>query len=469
MALATLLTTMDSSSAIILYPAVATAFQVDASVAAWVGLAYLLGSTSLLFAMGYVGDAMGRERIFLLGLGTFTAGLGLVGLAQNIPQLILWRALQGVGAAMILPAETAILTAVFPSRERGRAFGLLGAVVGLGLASGPALGGLALQYLDWRAVFYTRVPLSLLTTLLAWRLLRRQGRQPERLQLDVAGSLLFLCFLGSFLFAVNQAGRLGPGSPLVLGTALLSLVALPLFGLREARASRPIVDLRLIRHPAMLRGQMALLAHFQAWAAATFLMAFFMVQGMGYGTAKAGLILAVFSVVRSLASPATGWLADHATPRLLMSLGLAVMASGLVLLSRLGTGVTPWQIVGILAFASFGSALFDPANVSSVMGAVPRERLGMAGASIATGRQIGLSLGTALAGTLLVARQSHYLAAASQGSPPGAITADTALIRAAGDALIVSAAICALGVLPLVLGKRSSSRTVPARRPERER
>ena len=445
--LGNLITTLDGGTVSIALPSLADTFQVDPAIVGWVGIAYFLTSTSLLLAMGWVGDFLGKERLYLIGIIVFTLSLGLTSVTQNIGQLIAMRAVQGIGSAMILPTSAAIIADAFPDRERGLAFGLTGAVVGLGLGAGPPLGGVLLDLMDWRALFYIRIPLGLLTLVLGWLVLRRVRPLPGPLHVDLQGTLLLLALLGSFLLAVNQAGRLGITSTLVLVSGTASLVLVPVFVFSQLRARRPIVELRLLRKPAFASGLAAILAHFQAWNTVGFLMPFVMIRGLGYSALKAGVILSVFSLVRTFASPVSGWLSDRTGQnRLFMVLGMIGMAGALVLLSGLGASATTAQFVGILAIASLGSALFDPPNASTIMSAVPRERLGMAGAAIATSRQIGLSSGIALSGAILTAREARYLTLG--------YAASDALISGGSDALVVSAVICVLGTLPLLLGSR---------------
>ena len=446
--LGTLISTLDGSIVNIAYPVLSETFGTDASVVAWVGIAFFLTSTSLLLTMGWVGDFLGRERLYILGLLLFAVALALAAMAQDIAQLIFLRALQGIGAAMVVSVGSAILVAAFDAKERGLAFGLLGATVGLGLAGGPLLGGVVIDLLDWRAVFYTRLPLSVIALPLSWLYLARQPRTPGALHLDSQGAMILLALLSGFLLAVNQAGRLGITSPLVLAAIALAVTALPLFIWWELRAQRPIVDIRAFRNPVLSKGVATLLAHFQAWSAVAFVLPFAMINGLGYSTAKAGLMLALFSVVRSVTSPLTGWLSDRISHGLLMSSGLVVVSVALFLLSGLGVNATVWQLAMILSLASLGSALFDPTNASSIMSTVPAERLGMAGAFVATGRQIGLSGGVALSGAILASREAHHL---SNGLPK-----NEALVAGAGDALVVSAVITMMGITPFVLGKLRS-------------
>jgi MFS family permease len=246
-------------------------------------------------------------------------------------------------------------------------------------------------------------------------------------------------------------------------------VFLPLFVLRERRARRPIVELGLFANPIYARGVLALLAHFQAWNAVGFLLPFAMIDGLGYSATKAGSILAVFSLVRSIASPVAGWLADRIDYRIPMGLGMGLMAGSLILLSRLTLDVAQWQLIAVLAVASVGSALFDPSNSASMMGTVPPARLGLAGATIATARQIGLSIGIALAGAVLAARKAHHLTVLAPTGEATSGAAANALMAGTGDALLVSAVICALGILPIVFwGGRSIPAAASPSDPQRE-
>lgn len=449
------MSTLDGTIVLISYPALSATFGLDAAIVAWVGIAYFLTSTSLLMTMGALGDFWGRERVYLIGLVAFTFPLALIPFSTSVYQVIVWRAVQGIGSAMVLSASMAIIAAVFPRDQRGIAFGLTGAIVGIGLGSGPPLGGIILDLVDWRALFYSRFPLGLIAVLLGWGFLKRGPRVEGRLQLDVLGSVLLLVALGGLLLAINQAGRLGPISPLVLGAAAVTIVSLPWLVLQEKRAARPIIDLKMFRNPLYSGGVIALLGLFQSWNAVGFLLPFVMINGLGYSGAKAGLVLSVFSLVRSLASPIAGWLGNRLSHRLLMGAGMGLMAACLLVLSRMGLDTGVWEISLVLAFASTGSALFDPVNAASMMSTVPQERLGMAAATIATARQIGLSAGIALSGAILAARQVHHLESLA-GQASSLDVEAIALVRGTGDALVVSAVICLITIVPLVLWRRRS-------------
>ena len=164
----TLISTLDGGMVSVSYPALAEAFKTDISTILWVTVAYWITAVGLLLTMGWIGDQFGKRRVFIIGSIVFTLGILMAGVSYNVWYLIGARIFQGVGSSMVLSTLNALITANFPDKQRGMALGVSGAVVGVGLSAGPLLGGLLLDILDWRALFYTRVPLGILGILLAW-------------------------------------------------------------------------------------------------------------------------------------------------------------------------------------------------------------------------------------------------------------------------------------------------------------
>ena len=170
----TFMVTLDLSIVNISFPRLTQVFETEPSVVLWVSVAYLLASVSLMLTFGRIGDVFGKKRIYILGFALFTLGLVLCSVSQSISQLIMARIVQAVGSAMTVALSAAIVTAAFPKEERGKALGILGGVVSSGLLSGPVLGGLLLDALDWKAIFYTRVPVGIIGLVMAWLLLKEQ-------------------------------------------------------------------------------------------------------------------------------------------------------------------------------------------------------------------------------------------------------------------------------------------------------
>jgi MFS family permease len=201
-ALGTIMATMDASITNIAFPVLTKVFQADLTTVVWVTVAYILVSTSTMLIIGKIGDLMGRKKIYSLGMGIFTLGLLACSVAQTVGQLIFFRALQGVGAAMTVSTSTAIVTEAFPRNEVGRGIGFLGMSVSVGFIIGPILGGFLLDWLDWRSIFYVRAPVSLVGFILALFLLKMDQVRGGGLKLDLMGTLTSSAGIFSFVFGI---------------------------------------------------------------------------------------------------------------------------------------------------------------------------------------------------------------------------------------------------------------------------
>lgn len=446
--LGTFMTTLDAGIQNVAYPALATAFSVDISLVVWLLLAYLLVSTGLVLTLGWVGDVVGRKRVFALGFLIFGLALALSALSQNILQLIGSRVIQGVGVAMIVANGIALVTAAFPSGERGKALGIIGSVVGIGLACGPVLGGFLLDNLGWQSIFYTRVPIGLLGAGISWLFLREDQTRGKDIAVDWTGALLVFLLMGALLLTINQIGRLGADSPLIWALGSVTLLLAPAFLMVETRASRPLVDFKLLMGRTLSMALLTVIFHFLAWGIIILVSQFFLVQALGFSASYSGILLAVFPAMRILAAPTSGWLSDRLDPRLLSAVGLTVMSLGAVITARLGHQPSGAEIVLAFAVLGLGSGIYESPNTRTIMSSVPPDRLGTAAAALATTRQIGISSGVALAGTIYILRESVHRASAISS---GIETSTATIMGAAGafhDTLIIGAILIFLGVVP---------------------
>ena len=205
----TLSSTLEGGIVVTVFPALARAFDTDSSTVLWVTVVYWVTAVGLLMTLGWLGDVAGRRRVFAWGMGIFALGMLLSAVSSSIWELLLWRVIQGIGSAMVLANVNALITEHFPARERGKALGVSGAVVGFGLTAGPFAGGFLIDLLDWRAVFYSRVPIAVLGALLAWWVLPDDRTHGERPHVDPIGATALFGAMGSLLLIVNQGGKLG--------------------------------------------------------------------------------------------------------------------------------------------------------------------------------------------------------------------------------------------------------------------
>lgn len=456
-ALATFMSTLDSSIVNIALPTLSQVFQVSPSVVLWVTLSFVLTLTGLMLTLGRLADTLGRGRVFNLGLIVFTIGLGLCAIAQSFEQLIGARIVQALGGAMVTANANAIVTTAFPNEERGRALGLLEAIVGVGLMSGPAIGGALLEFLDWRALFWLRLPVGAGAIAAGYLLLPRDGLATERGPFDLWGAVTLFGGLVFTLLAANQAPIQGWTSTFVVSVGLAGLALLAAFFLIEARNSHPVLDLSLFQNRAFSLLNLSLFANFISSMGTAFLMPFLLIDGIGFSKSVSGLVLTTVPLMMLVLSPVSGTLSDKLGARPLSLGGQGLVALGLFLLSRLGSDATPWHVTAGLFVQGVGAGLFLSPSYSGVMGSVPRARLGTASALIATVRSVGQSSGLALAGMVLAARRAFHTQALAV-TLAGEELARHALVGGIQDALVVVAAVCALAVVVnCVLGRAGSN------------
>ncbi|MBI2917683.1 MAG: MFS transporter [Chloroflexi bacterium] len=451
--------TMDAGMINISFPRLSEALDVSPATVVWVQAVFLLVSTGLLLTVGRLGDVWGRKRFYITGFALFTLGLALSAASQNIYQLIGFRAVTAVGQALMTANSSAIITAIFPPQERGRAFGVMeGVVVGLGLSSGPLLGGFLLDMLGWRSIFYARVPVALVGIVLAWRLLREERHPGRAVKLDPAGAVTSFLVLAGLLLWLNQGARIGWANP-TLATLLVGVGACAVtFVVIEFKVKAPVLDLRLFRYRNLSLTMMAHVLQFIAWATLTFMLPFYLIRGLGLSASQAGMVATLSPAVRIAVGPFSGLLSERFGTRPLAVMGLATMAAGLYVMAQLGADTPLLIVVAPFLLVSFGFAVFEPPNSSAIMGAVPRERLGMGSALIGTARQTGMSTGIALAGSLFAARQVVHASRLSPGQP---ITAE-AVVLGYQDTLLLAMAAALLGMMAsfLTRGQRARQKTV---------
>ena len=369
--------TMDASIVTISFPALTRVFDTTPSVVVWVALAYQLTVTGTLLTIGRTADILGRKKVFVTGLVVFTLGLVLCPLSQGILQLIGFRVVQALGAAMTVALGNAILAASFPQEERGRALGLLEAVVGIGLMSGPALGGILLDTLGWQAIFYLRIPLGIGACIMALLVLREQPRDGPRDRMDLLGSTTLFLGLSSLILAVNQGQGQGWTSPMVIGLGIVAVLSLGLFFSIELRAAQPVIDLNLFRVRRFAVTNALLLTSSLAAIAVPFVLPFYLIEALGLSASRSGLVIMTVPLMLFLLSPVSGALSDRFGARLLITAGLAIQSLGYFLLSTRGADSAVLSVWPLLTLVGLGGGLFSTPNVSALMSAAPARAHGL--------------------------------------------------------------------------------------------
>jgi EmrB/QacA subfamily drug resistance transporter len=394
--------TLDGSIVNIALPAVMADFGVPLAAVQWVVMIYLLTVTSLLLSFGRLSDILGRRVIYSLGLLLFSLGSLFCGMASSALWLIISRFFQGLGAAMTMACTPALIVDTFPETERGRALGFMGSVVASGLTAGPVLGGLLIHYFSWRAIFYINIPIGLLTAAGVFFLLkgsRADITRPEE-TFDWAGAAFLAFVLGTFLVAVTHAYQWGYFSApilLLLAASILAGACLLFIEtkVRHPVLARPLFGVRLFALPIAAAVILFICLFF-----IVFLMPFYLLHPCGYQINAAGGIMACIFFALFVVSPLSGALSDRIGSRLLCTLAMGFIAAALFSLALIPPRASLFSILWRLVLAGTGTAMFLPPNSAVAFSAVPPASRGVASATIAAARNLGMVLGVALAGAI---------------------------------------------------------------------
>ena len=354
----------------------------------WIIDGYVLAFASLLLTGGILGDRYGRKRMFLTGLAIFTlASLGC-GLSGSGGQLIAFRALQGVGAALLMPGTLSILTVTFPPEERSRAIGLWAGVSGLALALGPTLGGYIVEHAGWETVFFINVPIGVLAFAIAWRTVRESVSEETR-HLDLPGLALGTGGLFALTFGLIEANQRGWSDPLIVGSLVLAGILLVAFLVWEHRSPKAMMPLAFFRIPTFSAGNTVAFSVSLGMFSIFLFVTLYMQAIRGYTPFQTGLRFLPMTVMIIVTAPIAGHVAQRIGPRIPMTYGLTMASAGLLGLTLI-TPTTPFWMIGVL-FVMMGHGLgatMAPMT-AAVMGSVGPQRAGLGSAMTNTSREVG--------------------------------------------------------------------------------
>lgn len=440
------LATIDGSIVNVALPTLTTELGTDFATVQWVVLVYLLTLTTLQAVVGRLADMYGRKILYNSGFIVFTVGSLLCGLSPTVGWLIGARILQGVGGALILALGMAIITDAFPPGERGRALGITGSIVSIGIVTGPTLGGLIIENLSWHWIFFVNVPIGILGTYLAWRHIPHV-RPPGGQKFDLSGAATLCVFLLSLLLGLTTGQRQGFTSPQALALFALAVVFLVIFILLQRRHPQPIIPPSLFRIELFRVNIITGLLVFIALGIIA-LMPFYLELGLGYTVQQVGLLVAVVPIGLGVISPISGMLSDRFGSRPISVLGLVVVVAAFLLLSTLAADTTALGFMLRYLPLGVGVGMFQSPNNSAIMGSVPRERLGVSSSLLAITRSMGQTVGFAVLGAVwaagvMRAAGGEVVGGASE-APPAAIAAGIQNVALVSTGLALVALITAL-------------------------
>jgi EmrB/QacA subfamily drug resistance transporter len=425
---------------------------------------YLLTITTLMLSVGRLGDMIGKKPLYAAGFVVFTVGSVLCGLAPSVYWLIGFRVLQAIGAAMLMALGMAIVTEAFPPAERGRALGISGTMVSIGIVVGPVLGGLLIGALSWHWIFFVNLPIGIVGTWMAIRFvpaLKPAGGQ----RFDVPGALTLFVSLMALLMALTLAQQRSFTEPAILALFAVWFITLAAFLVIERKSHQPMIDLNLFKNRLFNINLVTGFMIFISMSGTIILMPFYLENVLGYSPRAVGFLLAIVPIALGITAPISGSLSDRFGPRPIIAGGLFVLLLGFLAVSTLTTETTALGYVLRFLPIGIGIGTFQSPNNSAVMGAVPRSRLGIASGLLSLTRTLGQTTGIAALGALWASR----VVLRAGGPLPGGATSAPAAAQVAGlndtftiTVMLIASAL-ALAVWGLVQERRSQRLVEPAR------
>ena len=475
MCLSLLLIVMDNTIVNVALPTLQRDLEASTSQLQWVVDSYILVFAGLLLTMGSLGDRFGRRGALAIGLTIMGAASIASAFATDASHLIATRAVMGIGAALIMPATLSIITNLFTDRrERAQAIAIWSATAGMAVAIGPVTGGWLLEHFWWGSVFLVNVPVVVVAVVLG-QLFVPTSRDPAAPPVDLLGAVLSITGLIALVWAIIE-GAHGWTDPLVLGAFAAAAVLLGLFILWERRTPTPMLDIGFFRNPRFSAASGALMLTFFAMMGSLFLLTQFMQSVLGYTALETGVRLLPMAAVQMVIAPLSARLVERVGSKVVVTTGLLVAGTGLVVASRLDPAASYGQVAVALIVLAAGLALVMPPATEAIMGSLPPAKAGVGSAVNDTTREVGAALGVAVLGSVMSStyrpRVSDAIAgrgvpddiahavtdqigaamevAARLGGPPGRALADVAaggFADGMGRAFLVGAAALLVGAV----------------------
>ncbi len=435
------LSSVDGSIVNVALPTLLQALDTTFATIQWVVLSYLLGVTVLMIGVGRLADLIGKKQIFSTGLVLFVTGSVLCGLAPTVYWLIGFRFVQSIGASMMLALGVAIVTETWPAHERGKAIGTTGGIISFGIVAGPALGGVILESLGWRWIFFVNLPLGLVALWMVLRYVPALRPKGTRERFDFLGAGLLAAGLLAFTLSLTVGQEIGFTALPTLGLLVMSLLLLPLFAWTELHVANPMLDLSIFGVPGFRLNLFNGLLTFIAIAGVVLLLPFYLELVIGLSQRNVGLAMAVVPVLLGIVAPLSGSLSDRLGTRPVTVVGLALILIGYLGMTTLGVDTTPVGFILHMVPIGLGMATFQSPNNSAIMGMVERSRLGVVSGILSTTRTMGQTIGIALLGAFFSFRLHVYTNASTsiEAADPQQI------VHSMHDQMLLVAAMIAVG------------------------
>jgi len=367
----------------------------------WIISAYTLVFASLQITAGGLGDRFGRKRFFMIGIVIFTATSAMAALVQNTEWLIIARCAQGFGAAFIMPLSLSLISAAFPPEERGKALGIWSAVSVSGLAFGPIVGGLIVEYFAWQWIFLINVPIGIVALLITSAVVRESRDESGQIATDIPGTVLVTGAIATLTWALIEAGDRGWGDSLILMSFIISAILFAAFIFVEQRAEMPMVPLRFFKSSTFTGANIDAFAVSFFISGIAFSMTMYWQNVHNYSPIRNGLTMLPMVATMMVLSPISGALVNRIGTRKLISLGMLIAGVSAFLYLRTGLDATFMDVLPAMIVMGFGFALIFAPMTTAVLNSVESDKSGVASAVNGAVREMGFAFGVALLGTIM--------------------------------------------------------------------
>ena len=458
--IASFMAPFDSSIVNLALPSIAKAFSASFADIILITTAYLVVIASLQTTFGRLGDRRGMKPVLVAGVVVFTCGSFLAGLSGGVEQMIVFRIVQGTGAAMMSAVAGALVVKAFPVDERGRVLGVTLASAYTGLSAGPAAGGLLVQVFGWRSIFYVNVPIGIATAALAVIYLGTERPSTDAARFDIPGAITLTAFLVTMLLALSGLAAYAWET----GALVLSCVGsfAGFIVLERRKGTVPLIDLRLFTQNRLFAaGNATALMNYVTASGSLLVVSLYLQDVLGYSPVSAGLVLLAQPAVMVLTAPVAGALSDRIRPGLLSAAGMLIKVLAFLALSFLGVSASGESIWLPLMFLGLGHALFSSPNSNSIMSSVPRDQIGLASGTLGTVRSAGQSVGVAVLGGVVAASMPAGAFAALSGGSIASGTTAQLFVTGMHYAFLLAALLCAIGILTSLVRAEKNGGTGP--------